>query len=319
MPHERKLMLITLAASLAFSVRAGVCADVPNESRIRAIEQLGASVVMASPCRHTVRRIEISEIIATRTWAYDDREKRIVYGRDLHTPARFLPADAVRLLPRFGELTELSLWGSPVSDDELVHVSCLKNLRFLNLSGTKVTDVGLAKLKELTSLEELVLGATFDRGGGEMSFLNGRRYKRVPGITLTDHGLVHLRHLGSLRSLNLRATGVSDLGLASLARMSRLAHLNLVETQITDSGLRHLSKLTRLEKLEITDRVPTLDHFQGAVVRVTDTQVTSHGVTALGSRLPKCRIVFGPEACRAGDDGLQRRQPSSAKGDVTCQ
>jgi len=47
-----------------------------------------------------------------------------------------------------------------VTDAAMKNVKGLKNLRELNLSGTKITDTGLEELKELKNLRELILDGT---------------------------------------------------------------------------------------------------------------------------------------------------------------
>ena len=70
----------------------------------------------------------------------------------------------------------------------------LTGLRSLTLSGTEVTDAGLARLKGLAALETL-----------DLNFND-----------ITDAGLVHLEGLAALKELHLIDTKVSDAGVAKL-------------------------------------------------------------------------------------------------------
>ena len=74
----------------------------------------------------------------------------------------------------------------------------------VRLSGTRITDAGLADLKGLTSLQTLELPRQ-----------------------ITDAGLEHLKDLTSLHNLDLRNTQVTDAGLVHLKRMTNLQELNL--------------------------------------------------------------------------------------------
>ena len=55
---------------------------------------------------------------------------------------------------------EVDLTKSPVEDKDLVVLKDISNIKTLNLSGTRVTDAGLAHLTVLTSLEFLDLRTT---------------------------------------------------------------------------------------------------------------------------------------------------------------
>lgn len=83
----------------------------------------------------------------------------------------------------------------PKADDEtMVQVGQLDRLESLNLSGTSVTDAGLAHVKGLTLLRGLVLDHT----------------------KITDAGLAHLKGLKDLRRVILWKTQVSDEGVLQL-------------------------------------------------------------------------------------------------------
>ena len=59
-----------------------------------------------------------------------------------------------------GEVVELSLHDTKITDAGLVHLKGLTNLQNLDLIGTKVTDAGLVHLKDLTNLQLLRLEDT---------------------------------------------------------------------------------------------------------------------------------------------------------------
>ena len=83
---------------------------------------------------------------------------------------------------------------SVITDAGLAHLGQLKNIRKLDLRGTRITDAGLEHLSGLTELLELVLAKT----------------------ETTDAGLAHFHGMKYLRVLDLRGTRVSDRGINSL-------------------------------------------------------------------------------------------------------
>ena len=90
-----------------------------------------------------------------------------------------------------GEVVEVSIASTKVTDADLVHLKGLTNLQSLRLGDTQVTDAGLVHLKGLTKLQTLHLRHT----------------------EITDAGLVHLKELTELRELSLVGTKITDAGL----------------------------------------------------------------------------------------------------------
>lgn len=61
------------------------------------------------------------------------------------------------VLAQLANLTELHLEQSPITDEDLQHISGLTQLEYLNLYGTEVSNVGLDHLKNLSALRALYL------------------------------------------------------------------------------------------------------------------------------------------------------------------
>jgi uncharacterized membrane protein len=93
-------------------------------------------------------------------------------------------------------------------------------VQWLDLSGTGVTDAGLAALAPMRHLERLHLDLT----------------------RVTDAGLARLAPLRRLAYLNLRGTGVTDAGIASLRDLPRLRSLYLWQTAATPAAAQALGE-----------------------------------------------------------------------------
>jgi len=117
----------------------------------------------------------------------------------------------------------------------------------LHLTGTRVTDAGLAHLKDMKSLQELYCGN--------------------PGVT--DAGLQHVKSMTGLKSLAIGNTRISDAGLAQLKDMAQLEFLVLDGTTVSDAGLNHIKGLRNLKRL-----------------RLASTRVTPAGEAALKMAIP---------------------------------
>ena len=97
---------------------------------------------------------------------------------------------------------------------------------WLDLSGTGITDAGLATVAQFRNLTRLHLNRT----------------------RISDNGLKQLAGLEQLEYLNLYGTSVTDDGLQSLTSLKKLRTLYVWQTTVSSSGLERLrSALPRLE------------------------------------------------------------------------
>ena len=119
-----------------------------------------------------------------------------------------------------GEVVEVYLSRTRVTDADLAHLAGSHALQLLDLSRTPITGPGLAHLAGLTALKRLDLNNT----------------------QIADEGLAHLAKLTALEDLNLDNTQITDAGLAHLAGLAALETLDLTDTQVTDAGVAELQK-----------------------------------------------------------------------------
>ena len=102
-------------------------------------------------------------------------------------------------------------------DAELAKLAALaSNLRWLDLTGTAITDKGLAQLASMPHLTRLHLART----------------------AVTDEGLLQLAGLGELLYLNLYGTPVTDAGLENLKPLNKLRQLFLWQTGVTPDAAK---------------------------------------------------------------------------------
>ena len=97
-------------------------------------------------------------------------------------------------------------------DAELAKLAALApNLRWLDLTGTGVTDQGLAQLAAMPHLTRLYLARTAVTDGGllQLAGLAELEYLNLHGTPVTDAGLERLKPLHKLRQLYLWQTGVT--------------------------------------------------------------------------------------------------------------
>jgi uncharacterized membrane protein/mono/diheme cytochrome c family protein len=133
-------------------------------------------------------------------------------------------------------------------DEELTRLlPVAEQITWLDLSGTRVGDLGLAALAKMPHLTRLSLAKT----------------------AIGDEGLRHLSGLQNLEYANLYGTSVSDAGLKHLEGLDRLRALYLWQTQVTNEGAAHLKQTH-----------PNLEIVLGAPGSTANAQRKSHGKKA---------------------------------------
>jgi hypothetical protein len=182
---------------------------------------------------------------------------------------RWLPPDY------FDEVLQVHFRNARLTEVGLAHLQRLTSMQTLTLDNTEGTDALLAQVQGQTGLQQLFLGGgqITDAGLAHVQGLTGLQDLSLGGTQVTDPGLAYLEGLTSLQELSLANTQVSDAGLAHLQGLTSLQGLRLDNTKVTDAGLAHLQGLTGLRWLDLSK-----------------TQVTESGVAKLRQALPKCKV-----------------------------
>jgi hypothetical protein len=141
--------------------------------------------------------------------------------------------------------------GSQVTDAGLANIKSLDNVSTLNVSKTGVGGTGLAEIAGWTKLTSLDLSETKvdDDALAHLSKLTNLNSLTLDGCSLSGVGLGNLKDLAELQSLRLDKTKVDDAGLAKLPPLPKLKNLRLNDTQITDTSIEHLKKFPALQEL----------------------------------------------------------------------
>jgi len=145
-------------------------------------------------------------------------------------------------------IVKVDLHGTKVTDSDLTMFEYAKNdlkeLRYLDLRLTRISDEGVARLKNLRQLQTLNLFRTRlgDKGLAHLRKLTDLRILLIGGTQVSDAGLVHLRRFRKLRKLSLFQTPVSDNGIAELKQMSSLEVVLISGSKITAAGAEELQR-----------------------------------------------------------------------------
>ncbi len=143
-----------------------------------------------------------------------------------------------------------------ITDMSLIYISCCPNLEHLNLSGQKITHVGLEHLQHRNSLKRLYLNYTGIDDQcmayiGKLSNLEVLVINFNRNITFT--GLKQLRPRSKIKKLCLSwARNFNNDWLEYLSQFQDLEELQLCSNNVTNEGLKHLTNMSNLKKVVIS-------------------------------------------------------------------
>jgi Leucine-rich repeat (LRR) protein len=156
---------------------------------------------------------------------------------------------------RFGPIQDVDFSYSPLTDLGLKRLASLQGLTALDISGSQITDAGLAYLVVHKDLENLNLSWCESVTNDAMKHLYAlNRLKSLfleRCVQITDEALTTIGSIRSIEYLNCAATGITDAGIDALRRLFRLQRLVLDETNISGEGLSKLVDVRRLAELSL--------------------------------------------------------------------
>jgi hypothetical protein len=157
--------------------------------------------------------------------------------------------------PPVPDIKKLCLRRTGIQDRDCVALADCKQLDWLDLSGTAITDEGLKSFSQASKLKAFFAEST----------------------SVTGEAMATLAGMPLLEEVYLSGTKVDDEGLAQLSKLKKLTTLEIIQCdEVTDAGLEHLAKCKSLTTLD-----------------VTQTKATEEGIAKLKKALPKLKVT-GP-------------------------
>lgn len=198
--------------------------------------------------------------------------------------------DTLIHLKQLTKLEILDLGYTQITDDDLVHLTDLRNLQELSL-GRQVTAAGLEHLEGLNNLTTLRIGS---QGYSARSLTN------IPSQHVANAGLKHLSGLAKLEVLSLGWQGakLTEVATEHIKELANLRELYLGPNEFTESGLEQLSQLSKLEKLWLHNAKVTdagLEHLQKLanlqLLRFKQDDVSDEALERFKNALPNCKVM----------------------------
>jgi len=181
--------------------------------------------------------------------------KNLKNTKVLHFLASYIPEIRLKKIGGLVNLVELHYEGINDSNLCILCEGFLQQLKVLNLRYAGVTDHGLIHIKNLASLEKLVLHCSSITDLG-LSFVCTMMKLKILNVShcsyITDNGCARIRKLPVLEELYLSHCRISDMSLSHISSLITLKKLYVNDCRkVTDAGCMHISKLPVLEVLNV--------------------------------------------------------------------
>ncbi len=156
-------------------------------------------------------------------------------------------------LAKLPELKRIYLYSKGIDDTWMPGLVGTK-ITWLVLFETSVTDAGIAKLAEMTTLRTVEIQDTpiGDEAVKVLSQNKDLYNLHLNGTNVTDAGVAHLDGLKRLYKVSLSRTKITDACAETLSKLPNLNTLFLKEVKITGKGLAVLSAAPKLRMLSVS-------------------------------------------------------------------
>lgn len=202
-----------------------------------------------------------------------------------------------------GRVVGVNLRSSWISDFELKQLGTLNSVERLDLSHTRITDIGFKDLKALTNVRDLNLYYAEQVGDAVLTVARGWQNLRrlnLRGTKITDAGVAQLEEHPSLEAIDVGFSLFTDGGFEPLTTIPNLKELACGGNKVTDVGLNSLRLMPGLRKLDLSgaqrtdsglwaatltdrgvDAVATLTNLEE--LRIRGAKITDLGSAKLGA------------------------------------
>jgi Leucine-rich repeat (LRR) protein len=156
---------------------------------------------------------------------------------------------------RAGAIIEADFRLSWINDADLRALAAFPELTRINLSHTRITDIGFAHLKNLKNVQSVNLYYAEQIGDGALAAMKNWKQLRelnLRGTKVTDAGLLHLSQLTLLESLDIGFALITDGGFEPLTALPGLRSLAVGGNKVTDVGLNSLRLMPALTSLDLS-------------------------------------------------------------------
>ena len=132
---------------------------------------------------------------------------------------------ALEQLEHCPEIHYMDLWANKnITPEAMKYVKKMRRLHTFYSMGTHNSEEGIAQLKELPQLRELLIGDDRDES------------------TISNAALKHIGEMKSLHLLSIHSASVTDEGLVHLENLAQLKEVTLASTKVRPEGVKRLQQ-----------------------------------------------------------------------------
>lgn len=212
------------------------------------------------------------------------RNDDLVVDLEMEHQQKITP-QSFRSLAKFTKLKSLVLSDSAFNDECASYLGESRSINKLNLSGTALSDRGLAFLTKIP-LDDLNMESTnvTNQGMKSVVLMRGLRRVSVAHTNVDNEGLKQISKL-PLRCLRVESTNVDDDGMKSLSGNNTLERFYCESTSIGEAGLRQIASC-KITDLSLDGCRNVDDHCIDFITKtwpdivslsISDTQITGSG------------------------------------------
>jgi len=172
------------------------------------------------------------------------------------------------------KIHNVNLSGNPqLTDEAASHLAAMPELVLAILNDARVSDQGIAQLRNCTQLKSLSLAGTPVSGACFTQFPADSQLEslNMANTPLNDATVSNLAHLKNLKSLHVERTQITDRGLQSIRGLD-LTMIDISQTNVSDAGLGALASMKNL------------------LVVWVGPNISDGAMQQLQAALPKCKV-----------------------------
>jgi Leucine-rich repeat (LRR) protein len=154
-----------------------------------------------------------------------------------------------------GRITAAEFRASWITDSDLERLAAMPDLEHIDLSHTRITDIGFEHLRKLERVQTVNLYFAEQIGDGALAAMKNWKQLRelsLHGTKVTDAGLTQLANHAALESLDIGYALITDGGFDALTTLPNLKSLAIGGNKISDVGLNLLRQIPTLTALDVS-------------------------------------------------------------------
>lgn len=164
--------------------------------------------------------------------------------------------ETIAQIAKFPKVDDLLLDRCGITDECLKSLGQSKTIKRIRAPRTKLSDAGLAYLKDTVQLELLDLSdcnQISDQGLSHIKGLSKLRNLSLWGPRITDDGMKYLSGMTNMVAISFQDCGVTDQSFGALSGMTKLKEFDIFRTRVGNDALGAIAGAKEMSKMKLRD------------------------------------------------------------------